>query len=111
MRAREDLERPALADLAALDDAQFRTLFAGSPVKRIGHGRFLRNVLIAIGNSGDLSLLPLAEARLAAEDPLVRGAAIWALRKLDPERSERLLLDYLPAESDKSVQAEWTGDI
>ncbi|UXN72096.1 tRNA epoxyqueuosine(34) reductase QueG [Devosia neptuniae] len=111
LRAREDLERPALADLAALDDAQFRALFAGSPVKRIGHGRFLRNVLIAIGNSGDLSLVPLAQARLDAEDPLVRGAAIWALRKLDPERSERLRLDYLPAESDKSVQAEWTGDM
>lgn len=111
LRARDDLERPALADLVALDDAQFRAFFAGSPVKRIGHGRFLRNVLIAIGNSGDLSLLPLVEARLGADDPLVRGAAIWALRRLDPERGERLLLDYLPGESDKSVCDEWTGDI
>nr|WP_284394423.1 tRNA epoxyqueuosine(34) reductase QueG [Devosia yakushimensis] len=111
LRAREDLERPALADLARLDDAGFRAFFAGSPVKRIGHGRFLRNVLIAIGNSGDPTLLPLARARLDADDPLVRGAAIWALRRLDPAGAERLRLDYLPAESDKSVREEWTGDI
>lgn len=111
LRARDDLERPALADLVALDDAGFRALFAGSPVKRIGHGRFLRNVLIAIGNSGDLGLLPLVVARLDAADPLVRGAAIWALRRLDPGRAERLRLDYLPGESDKSVCDEWTGDI
>ena len=82
-QAREELNAPALADLARLDDAGFRGLFAGSPIKRIGHARFLRNVLIAIGNSGDDRLLPLAEARLADAEPLVRGAAVWAVRRLD----------------------------
>src|SRR5690606_27057380 len=86
LRARDDLNAPALADLATLDDAGFRALFAASPIKRIGHARFLRNVLIAIGNSGSKDLLPLAEARLDDEAPLVRGAAAWAVRRLDAAR-------------------------
>ncbi len=73
---------PALADLAALDDAAFRSRFAGSPVKRIGRDRFLRNVLYAIGNSGDPSLLPSAQAHLAAPDPAVADAAAWAVSRL-----------------------------
>jgi epoxyqueuosine reductase len=111
LRARQELERPALADLVQLDDAGFRTLFAGSPIKRIGLARFLRNVLIAIGNSGDASLVPLVEARLDAPEPVVRGAAIWALRRLAPERADALSLAYLAREGDSSVAGEWTGDI
>jgi epoxyqueuosine reductase len=111
LRARPELERPALADLVQLDDASFRMLFAGSPIKRIGLARFLRNALIAIGNSGDSSLVPLVEARLDAGEPVVRGAAIWALRRLAPERADALSLAYLAQESDSSVAGEWTGDI
>ena len=79
LRARADLAAPRLAELAALDDAGFRALFAGSPVKRIGRDRFVRNVLIAIGNSGDPALLAHAAAALADDaDPVVAEAACWA---------------------------------
>ncbi len=108
LSAREELKAPALADLARLDDAAFRALFAGSPIKRIGHGRFLRNVLIAIGNSGDAAMAPLAEARLGDADPLVRGAAVWAVRRLSAEgRVAELALDFLPREADTAVRMEW----
>ena len=86
LHAREALRSPALADLAGLDDAAFRALFAKSPVKRIGLGRFIRNVLYAIGNSGDPSLIPSATARLGDEDETVREAARWALNSLLPLR-------------------------
>ncbi|MDX2101795.1 MAG: tRNA epoxyqueuosine(34) reductase QueG, partial [Alphaproteobacteria bacterium] len=83
LMGRQDLAAPALADLAALDDAQFRALFQGSPIKRIGRNRFVRNVAIAIGNSGDASLRPSA-ARLAADpDPVVAEAGSWAVARLD----------------------------
>ena len=111
LRARPELERPRLADLVQLDDDGFRTLFAGSPIKRIGLARFLRNVLIAIGNSGEQGLIPLVEQRLDDEAPVVRGAAIWALRRLAPERADAVRLAYLEREGDSSVAAEWTGDI
>jgi epoxyqueuosine reductase len=111
LRARPELERPALAELVQLDDAGFRSLFAGSPIKRIGHARFLRNVLIAIGNSADQAFVPLVEARLYAEEALVRGAAVWAFRRLAPERADELRLAYLARESDSSVMDEWSGDI
>ena len=111
LRARPEFERPRLTDLVQLDDDAFRSLFAGSPIKRIGQARFLRNVLIAIGNSGDDTLVPLVESRLDADDALVRGAAVWALRKLAPQRSEHLSLAYVAKESDSSVIAEWIGDI
>src|SRR5690554_1116831 len=111
LRARPELERPQLAELVQLDDAGFRSLFAGSPIKRIGHARFLRNVLIAIGNSADQDFVPLVEARLDAEEALVRGAAVWALRRLAPERAKALSLAYLARESDSSVMDEWSGDI
>ncbi len=109
LQAREDLQEPALADLVRLDDAGFRRLFAASPVKRLGHSRFLRNVLIALGNSGDAALTPLAERRLADSEPLIRGAAVWALRRLaSAEQSTALARALLPAESDKGVRSEWT---
>ncbi|WP_338721682.1 tRNA epoxyqueuosine(34) reductase QueG [Devosia sp. XK-2] len=111
LRSRPEFERPPLAALAQLDDAQFRALFAGSPVKRIGHARFLRNALICIGNSDDRDLLPLVEARLGDPSPLVRGAAIWALRRLDAERAESLRLDRLAQESDSDVRTEWEGAV
>ncbi|MCS6757976.1 MAG: tRNA epoxyqueuosine(34) reductase QueG [Candidatus Devosia euplotis] len=111
LRARADLERPALADLVQLDDASFRALFAGSPVKRIGLGRFLRNVLIGIGNSGDSAMVPLVEARLADDEALVRGPAVWALRRLDPARAETLSANFSTRETDPEVASEWTVDI
>ncbi|MDR3470347.1 MAG: tRNA epoxyqueuosine(34) reductase QueG [Devosia sp.] len=110
LRAREDLAAPALADLIALDEARFRKLFAGSPVKRLGYARFLRNVLIAVGNSGDAGLVPAVEASLGDANPLVRGAAVWALRRLDPARAIRLGRALLSAERDADVRAEWTAE-
>ncbi|WP_122466837.1 tRNA epoxyqueuosine(34) reductase QueG [Brevundimonas lutea] len=83
LQARDALVSPSLADLAALDDAAFRALFAKSPVKRIGHARFLRNVLYAIGNSGDQALLEVAHARLNHDDPVVADAARWAVGRLE----------------------------
>ena len=73
---------PELADLAALDDAGFRARFAGSPIKRIGRDRFVRNVLYAVGNSGMAALLPMAQARLGDADPAVADAAAWAVQRL-----------------------------
>ena len=82
LMARPDLEAPRLDELARLDDAGFRALFAGSPVKRIGVARFVRNVLIAIGNSGKSSLRPVAQARTDDADPMVADAAQWAAARL-----------------------------
>ncbi len=79
---RAELTAPALADLLALDDAGFRQIFAGSPVKRIGRDRMMRNCLIAAGNSGDVSLRPAVAALLADTDETVREAANWALERL-----------------------------
>jgi epoxyqueuosine reductase len=78
------LKSPALADLARLDDPAFRALFSKSPVKRIGRDRFVRNVLYAIGNSGDASLRPSAAALLNDPSDVVRDAAEWALKELLP---------------------------
>ena len=82
LRAREDLTAPRLAELAALDDAGFRAMFAGSPIKRIGRDRFVRNVLIAIGNSGEASLLPVARRLRSDPNPVVAEAAAWACERL-----------------------------
>ncbi len=79
---REELISPRLAELARLDDATFRALFRKSPVKRIGRDRFVRNVLIAVGNSGDASLMPEAQRLLDDSSPLVRAMAVWALARL-----------------------------
>ncbi len=108
LAAREALRAPSLAELARLDDAQFRALFSKSPVKRTGRDRFLRNVLIAIGNSGDASLAAEAERLLADASPLVRGAAVWALSRLVPR--ERLVA-LQKSDSDASVQEEWHAAI
>ena len=106
--ARETLRAPALADLAALDDAGFRALFSKSPIKRTGRDRFLRNVLIAIGNSGDAALALPAQSRLDDASPLVRGAAVWALgRLLSEEAFATLRAARLPREADDSVRREW----
>ncbi len=107
LAARDALNAPALAELARLDDASFRALFAKSPVKRTGRDRFLRNVLIAIGNSGTPSLASEAERLLADASPLVRGAAVWALARLAPERAARLADERLERESDAAVHEEW----
>ncbi len=84
LRARPDLLAPELAELAALDDSGFRARFSASPVKRIGRDRFVRNVLIAIGNSGDPALRPAAARLLDDPDPVVAEAASWATRRLQP---------------------------
>src|SRR3546814_1285078 len=81
-QSRVELTAPLLADLAGLDDAGFRAVFSASPVKRVGRARFVRNVLIAIGNSGDPALVAPAHARLDDAEPVVRGAAVWALGRL-----------------------------
>ncbi|MFN3815266.1 tRNA epoxyqueuosine(34) reductase QueG [Brevundimonas sp.] len=86
LHARDSLSAPRLADLAALDDAAFRALFTKSAVKRIGRDRFVRNVLYAIGNSGDPDLVPSAERLLDDPDPVVRDAAGWALSRLEAGR-------------------------
>jgi epoxyqueuosine reductase len=83
LQARAELIAPRLAELAALDDAGFRALFSGSPVKRIGRDRFVRNVLIAIGNAADLSLRPAAARLLSDPNPVVAEAAAWAVARLD----------------------------
>ncbi len=82
LQARDDLNAPPLAALVALDDAAFRTKFSGSPIKRIGRGRFVRNVLIAIGNSGNPALRPPAQTLCEDDDAVVAEAARWAVEKL-----------------------------
>ncbi|MEE2877678.1 MAG: tRNA epoxyqueuosine(34) reductase QueG [Pseudomonadota bacterium] len=106
--ARAELKLPELEELAALDDREFREVFSGSPIKRSGRNRMLRNVLIAIGNSGepglvDGSVLP----HLDDEAPIVRGAAVWALSRLDMARFELEKDRRVADESDAGVKAEW----
>jgi len=109
LAARDGLRAPELADLVHLDDAGFRACFSKSPVKRIGRDRFIRNVLIAIGNSGDAGLAPAAERLLDDQHPLVRGAAVWALAQLlDRAAFEALAAKRLAVEADESVREEWS---
>lgn len=106
--AREDLRSPLLAELAGLDDAAFRKFFSGSPIKRIGRARFLRNVLIAIGNSGDWKLAPILRALMDDESPLLRGASLWALGELGFAQELRSrAADNLAVEIDEGVKDEW----
>ena len=92
----------------ALDDAAFRALFSKSPVKRIGRDRFLRNVLIAIGNSGERRLLDAVRPLLGDASPLVRAMAVWALKRLaDRSEVEALRADRLAQETDAAVHGEW----
>ena len=110
LHARAALAAPRLAELARLDEAAFRALFTKSPVKRIGRDRFIRNVLYAIGNSGDPGLGARAEALLDDPSPLVRGAAVWALSQLlEPPAFAQLRARRLPAETAADVTAEWTA--
>jgi epoxyqueuosine reductase len=108
LAAREQLRAPGLAELARLDDAAFRSLFAKSPVKRIGRDRFIRNVLIAIGNSNEPGLTVEAERLLDDPSPLVRGAAIWALSQLKGAAEfAAVAAEAIRAESDETVRGEW----
>jgi len=107
LSARTALTAPALADLARLDDRQFRALFAKTTIKRTGRNRFVRNVLIAIGNSGDVALAGEAERLVADPAPLVRGAAIWALGRLAPQRLAAVAAQHRAGETDASVAHEW----
>jgi len=107
---REELTAPRLAALAELNDAAFRTMFTGSPIKRTGRDRFVRNVLIAIGNAtpGDAQLLAAAQRRLDDGSPLVRAAAAWAFSRLvPPARCEAERARRLASEDDPLVRAEW----
>jgi epoxyqueuosine reductase len=108
LAARDALRAPQLADLVHLSDAQFRTLFSKTSIKRTGRDRFVRNVLIAIGNSGDATLAAEAEKLLADASPLVRGAAVWALSKLLP-RQQFAALSHVHQDSDTTVQEEWAA--
>jgi len=112
LRARDSARSPALSELLALDDAAFRARFSGSPIKRIGRDRFVRNVLIAAGNSGDQGLRPNITALVADPSPLVRAMAVWALARLSADAGdwthwERMKAAHLPDESDANVRAEW----
>jgi len=104
---RAELVAPQLADLLALDDAGFRQVFAGSPIKRIGRDRMVRNCLIAAGNSGSAALVPPVVALLDDSAPVVRGAAVWALGQLDPPRFAQERKSRLSGETDTEVLAEW----
>jgi epoxyqueuosine reductase len=107
LQARPELDGPDLAGLARLDDAGFRALFARNPVKRIGVARFLRNVAIAIGNSGDPSLAASLEPLLSHPDPVTRGAAVWALGRLAGDAGRARAKAVLSLETDTGVRAEW----
>ncbi len=110
LAARDALRAPALAELATLDDPAFRTLFSKSPVKRIGRDRFIRNVLIAIGNSNTPDLAEPARTLLNDASPLVRGAAVWALAQLLPrDAMAELHAVHAAAEGDGNVQDEWAA--
>jgi epoxyqueuosine reductase len=109
LSARDDLNAPPLAALVRLDDPAFRKLFSGSPIKRIGRARFVRNVLIAIGNSDDPALAMEAERLLDDPAPEVRGAAVWALQRLQPDRVSRLAAVKGTTERHPDVQDEWAA--
>jgi epoxyqueuosine reductase len=110
LKARSELNSPPLSELLALDDAAFRARFAGTPVKRTGRDRVLRNALIAAGNSGDASLVPAVERLLGDASALVRAMAVWALRELADARAfARARQQRAWSEQDAAVQAEWAG--
>ncbi|MEM8814090.1 MAG: HEAT repeat domain-containing protein, partial [Pseudomonadota bacterium] len=108
LRARPDRMEPDLVHLAMLDDAAFRRHFSGSPIKRIGRDRFVRNVLIAIGNSGRPAFSRIVVERLRDESPLVRQMAVWAAARLmDRTDLDPLAARFRPAETDPDVISEW----
>jgi epoxyqueuosine reductase len=105
---RAESDNPPLAELLLLDDDAFRTRFRGTPIKRTGRDRFLRNALIAAGNSADVTLVPLVEAKLEDASPLVRAMAVWALSRLAPQRFRALRAVYAD-DPDPAVRSEWMG--
>ncbi|MGB8274906.1 MAG: tRNA epoxyqueuosine(34) reductase QueG, partial [Alphaproteobacteria bacterium] len=106
---RAELTAPKLVQLAGLDDAAFRALFSGTAIKRTGRDRFVRNVLIALGNSGDAESAGPAARLLADSSPLVRAMAVWALSQLmDPQEFSALRDRHQAGETDPEVRAEWT---
>ncbi|WEX77703.1 tRNA epoxyqueuosine(34) reductase QueG [Sinorhizobium numidicum] len=107
LKAREDLKEPELADLLRLDDAAFRAFFSGSPVKRIGRDRFVRNALIAAGNSGERKLIPICKALAGDASPTVRGMAIWALSRLMGPGELATFAGQCRPETDSEVLSEW----
>lgn len=107
--AREGLNAPLLASLAELDDAAFRQLFSGSPIKRIGRDRFLRNVLIGIGNSGAPDLAETVRRRLDDPSALVRAMAVWAYSRLvQRDILQREGKQRMAVETDPAVRQEWS---
>lgn len=105
--AREDLKEPSIAFLLDLDDPTFRTFFSGSPVKRIGRDRFIRNVLIAAGNSGERSLIEKCRELAGDASPVVRGMAVWALSRLMTTGEFQVFAAQRHDEADEEVRAEW----
>jgi epoxyqueuosine reductase len=107
--ARAELRNARLADLAELDNAGFREFFQGSPIKRIGRDRFIRNVLIAMGNSNTPSLANVAQRLLSDPSAIVRAMAVWALsRLLEKDRFSALASSHAPQELDVGVRSEWS---
>jgi len=104
---RAELVAPEIADLISLDDAGFRQVFAGSPIKRIGRDKMVRNALIAAGNSGDPALSEGVAALLGDPAPVVRGTAVWALSRLDAARFAVEKAQRRRGENDDGVRAEW----
>jgi epoxyqueuosine reductase len=110
LQEREELRAPQIADLLRLDDAAFRVLFSGTAVKRLGFDRFMRNVLISAGNSGNPALAGLVEEKLSSPSVLVRAMAVWALAQL-VERDPLAEIErrWRPGETDQTVDAEWAA--
>jgi epoxyqueuosine reductase len=107
LQAREDLKEPSIAFLLTLDDAVFRTFFSGSPVKRIGRDRFIRNVLIAAGNSGETALIEQCRGLSEDPSPVVRGMAVWALSRLMEAGEFSVFAAQRADEKDDDVLNEW----
>ncbi|MEO2037611.1 MAG: tRNA epoxyqueuosine(34) reductase QueG, partial [Martelella sp.] len=105
--ARDDLKAPRLSQFLGFDDAAFRAFFSGSPIKRIGRDRFVRNCLIAAGNSGDATLTPLCRRLIDDDSAAVRAMAVWALARLMPAEEFAALARMRLHESDESVRHEW----
>jgi epoxyqueuosine reductase len=109
LAVKAESDNPPLAELLVLDEQAFRARFRGTPIKRTGRDRFLRNVLIAAGNSADAALVPLVEARFEDASPLVRAMAVWALSRLAPDRFAALRARGA-ADPDATVRNEWMGE-
>jgi epoxyqueuosine reductase len=108
LAAREEFIRPDLEELSRLDDPSFRKLFSDTSIQRTGRDRFIRNVMIAIGNSGDVGFLTCVKARLDDVSPLVRAMAVWALGELTSKAdADKIARQYCNGECDEAVLAEW----